>query len=467
VTYRGPQDEQQTQPPTPRLDPHAGLGNEPAAGGSEHLANSTSRYSGPREDPSSPSVPAPPSAPTGAGPTQGNQAPPEVVRVGPERSEAPAEQVMDAPPELPPFEPGPDGRAQIDDFLRYVVQVKASDLHAKTGSPPTIRVSGHLLPLDYPMIKPEECSELAHAMMRDRDRDILEENGEVDFAYSLAGAGRFRVNVHRQRGSLGIAARRILPGAPDFETLGLPPAVEKLAQEHRGMLLVTGPTSSGKTTTCGAIIKHINETRRCHIVTVEDPIEILHNDKMSVVTQREVGTDTHGFFPALRAAMRQDPDVIFVGEIRDTETVGAALQAAETGHLVLATLHTTNVAETINRIIDFFPAHQQKQVRIALGSSLIGVISQRLIPKASGGRAPAIEVMINNGRIRDCIVDSDKTHNIHDIVKESDFYGMQTFDQALIKLYRERLVTLEDAKSAANSPHDFELELQKIGLLAV
>jgi twitching motility protein PilT len=475
VTYRGPQGDlqhpQQSQPTPPGFGAYAGPVTEAPQGYAGPQAPQASGYAGPQADePGARSSEPPPPNPVDpmrvAHPSHPD---PEVdTPVSPSKEpESATEQITPPPPDLPPLQLGPDGKAHIDDFLRYVVEVGASDLHAKTGSPPTIRVSGHLEPLDYPMIKPDECDDLAHAMMRDRDRAILEEKGEVDFAYSLAGAGRFRVNVHRQRGSLGIAARHILPGAPSFEELGLPPAIEKLAQEHRGMLLVTGPTSSGKTTTCGAIIKYINQTRRCHIVTVEDPIEILHNDEMSVVTQREVGTDTSGFFPALRAAMRQDPDVIFVGEIRDTETVGAALQAAETGHFVLATLHTTNVAETINRIIDFFPAHQQKQVRLALGSSLVGVMSQRLLRKVSGGRAPAIEVMINNGRIRDCIVDADKTHNIHDIVKESDFYGMQTFDQALIKLYRDGLVTLEDAKSAANRPHDFELELQKVGLLAV
>jgi twitching motility protein PilT len=488
VTYRGPQDDHyqppQTEQTTPGFGPYAGPGTEAAQGYAGPQASAAGGYAGPQAPPASgyegraedapgTSLSEPPAATNPAdGMPGGHHAPPpptvEVPSAPPDQPiSREAEQVSAPPADLPPLQVGPDGKAHIDDLLRYVVEVKASDLHAKTGSPPMIRVSGHLEPIDYPMIKPDECHGLAHAMMTDRDRAILEDRGEVDFAYSLTGAGRFRVNVHRQRGSLGIAARRILPGAPSFEELGLPPAVEKLAQEHRGMLLVTGPTSSGKTTTCGAILKHINRTRRCHIVTVEDPIEILHNDEMSVVTQREVGTDTTGFYPALRAAMRQDPDVIFVGEIRDTETVGAALQAAETGHFVLATLHTTNVAETINRVIDFFPADQQKQVRMALGSSLVGVMSQRLLRKVSGGRAPAIEVMINNGRIRDCIVDPDKTHNIHDIVKESDFYGMQTFDQALIKLYQDGLVTLEDAKSAANRPHDFELELQKVGLLAV
>ena len=367
------------------------------------------------------------------------------------------------PPDAPPR--GAD--AGIDDLLRILVEMKASDLHVKPGAVPTIRVSGLLEPLDRPMTRPQEAAHMASRMLSARDHAQLDEDGEVDFAYSMAGVGRFRVNVHRQRGSLGIAARRILPQAPELKDLSLPPVVEQLANEHRGLLLVTGPTSSGKTTTCGAVIKHINKTRRCHIVTIEDPIEILHPDELAVVTQREIGEDTKSFHKALRAAMRQDPDVIFVGEIRDLETVSAALQAAQTGHLVVATMHTTNVVETINRVVDFFPPYQQTQTRVGLAGSLVGVIVQRLLPRVGGGRAPAIELMISNGRIRDCIADAEKTHEIRDIVEQSSYYGMQTFDQSLIQLYREGLVSLEDAKDAANSPHDFQLALQKAGILQV
>jgi twitching motility protein PilT len=302
-------------------------------------------------------------------------------------------------------------------------------------------------------------------MLGEKERAELDQHGESDFAYSVAGLGRFRVNAHRQRGSLAIAARLILPGAPDFKDLRLPAVIEKLAGSHRGLLLITGPTSSGKTTTCGAIIKHINQTRRCHIVTIEDPIEILHPDEMAIVTQREVGQDTMGFQKALRAAMRQDPDVIFVGEIRDTETVQAALQAAETGHFVIATLHTTDVVETITRVVDFFPPSQQKQVRVALAGSLVGVLTQRLLPKIGGGRSPAIEILTSNGRVHECILDPGKTHDIHDIVKQSEFYGMQSFERSLIGLYEEGLVTLEDARSAATNAHDFELALRSAGLL--
>ena len=453
----------------------------------ENVETLNPAYAGPPASPPDTAAPNPaqphtPPAPIGdpaAGPPMGDPAagppmgdPAAGSPMGDPAATAPAdvpEQIAPPPAVLPPVDKtGPDGNATIEDLLRYIVDVKASDLHVKAGSPPTIRVSGNLQPLDYPMIKPDEANSMAAALLTtDKERGTLEELGEVDFAYSMPGLGRFRVNVHRQRGSLGVAARRILPGAPNFGELQLPPVVEKLAQEHRGLVLVTGPTSSGKTTTCGAILKHINETRRCHIVTIEDPIEILHQDLMSVVTQREVGQDTMGFHAALRAAMRQDPDVIFVGEIRDIETISAALQAAETGHLVLATLHTTDVVETINRIVDFYPAHQQKQVRSALGGSLVGVMTQRLLPKIGGGRAPALEIMVNNGRVRDCILDPDRTHDIHEIVAESGFYGMQTFNQSLIGLFKSGQVTLEDAKSATSNPHDFELALQREGVLPV
>ena len=357
--------------------------------------------------------------------------------------------------------------ADIHELLRHVVEMNGSDLHMKVGGPPSVRVSGRLNKTDFPAMDLAGCATAADDLMTDEQRAVLEKKGEVDFAYSERGVGRFRVNVHKQRGSVAVAARLVLPGAPSFDDLMLPPVVEALANEHRGMLLVTGPTSSGKTTTTGAIINHINHTRACHILTIEDPIEILHRDQKADVTQREIGQDTSDFATALRAAMRQDPDVIFVGEIRDYETVKAALQAAETGHFVIATLHTTNVTETITRIIDFFPPHQAQQVRVALAGSLAGVISQRLLPRVGGGRAAAIEVLVSNGRVRDMILDPNKTHMIHDIVAEGEFYGMQTFDQALLALYRAGLVDIEDARSASTSPHDFELTLRQAGLQPV
>ena len=420
-----------------------------------------------RPQPPAPPAPSAPSAhpsgrPAGA-PAPASDAPPQradAVTI----EEPPAPQAPEPVRTLPPLEMA-GVQLEIDDVLRYMIKVKASDLHVKPGAPPMLRVGGLLVEVPHPPLSADQCHSLSTAMMGDDERATLAEWGESDFAYSVSGLGRFRVNVHRQRGSYASAVRYVLPTVPTFEQLMLPDAVRQLAGVHRGLVLVTGPTSSGKTTTCGAIISHINRTRRCHIVTIEDPIEILHRDEQAIVTQREVGQDTKSFGRALRAAMRQDPDVIFVGEIRDLDTAEAALQAAETGHLVVATLHTKDVVETINRVVDFFPTHQHKQVRVTLAGSLAGVITQRLLPRVGGGRAAAIEIMIMNGRIRDCILDGDRAHEIHDIVAESGFYGMQTFDQALVKLYSEGLVSLEDAKSAANSPHDFELALRKEGVL--
>jgi twitching motility protein PilT len=271
------------------------------------------------------------------------------------------------------------------------------------------------------------------------------------------GVGRFRVAVFTQRGSIGLVLRRVLAEVPSFEELGLPPAIRKLSEEHRGLVLVTGPTGSGKTTTTAAMLGHINASRRCHIVTIEDPIEILHRDNLAIIDQREVGVDTKDFNTALRAVARQDPDVIFVGEMRDLETVTAGLQAAETGHFVMSTLHTTNATETINRVIDMFPPHQQHQARISLANSLQGIVCQRLLPAADGGRVAAIECLVMTSRIREFILDSDKTGMIEDAVAEGEYYGMQTFDQHLLQLYREGRVTLKDALDASTSPHDFRI----------
>ena len=357
----------------------------------------------------------------------------------------------------------------VREYLQYVVDQKASDLHMKAGGPPYMRINGRLAKTHFPVMTAADCERTAMELMNDDMARTFKQKGEADFAYSEAGMGRFRINVYRQRGSVALACRRVLPGSPSFETLGLPPAVRGLAEkEHRGMILVTGPTSSGKTTTTAAMINHINANRSCHILTIEDPIEILHPDRQAIVNQREVGQDTQDFAIALRAAMRQDPDVIFVGEIRDQETVKAALQAAETGHLVISTLHTTDVPETVNRMIDFFPPHQQKQIRVSMAGSLKGVVSQRLVPrKDEKGQVPAVEVMVMNGRVRDLILNSEQTHLLHDLIGESSFYGMQTFDQALLDLYRSGFVTLEDAIRSATNPHDFQIALRQEGLTPV
>jgi twitching motility protein PilT len=353
----------------------------------------------------------------------------------------------------------------VDALLKTLAELEGSDLHLKVGSPPLMRFDGVLSRVEgEETLRPEETEAMAHHLMaEDRWRDFLERN-EADLAYSLPGLARFRVNVFRQRGSVSAVLRLVRVGSPSFEDLGLPPVVRELADAPRGLVLVTGPTGSGKTTTLSAIIDHINESRPCHIVTIEDPIEVVHPDRLAAVNQREVGVDTESFITAMRAAMRQDPDVILIGEMRDTETVQAALAAAETGHLVLSTLHTIDTSETVNRIVDFFPPFQQHQVRVTLAGALKGVVCQRLVPRAGGGRIPALEVCVNTGRVAERIVDPSKTHEIEEVVADGDFYGMQTFDQALVRLARDGVVTVEDAIEVASNRHDFELALQKAGI---
>ena len=354
----------------------------------------------------------------------------------------------------------------VNDFLRHMVEKKASDLHLKVGAPPVIRIDGQLQRTEFPKLGPNDTEKAAFDLMDDRVAREFKEFGEADFAYSFPGLGRFRCNVYRQRNSVGMAVRRVLPGSPSFESLALPPVVKRLAEEPRGLILVTGMTGTGKTTTTGAILHYINQTKAVHIVTIEDPIEILHPDHKSIVNQREIGIDTKDFSVALKRAMRQDPDVIFIGEMRDHETVQAALTAAETGHLVISTLHTIDASETINRIIEFYPPHQQKQARITLAGSLRGIISQRLLMRSDGrGRIPTVEVLVATGRVDDAIRNPDQTHLLNDIIAEGEFYGMQTFDQSLLNLYKNGLVSLEDAMRASSNPHDFELMVRQEGLL--
>jgi twitching motility protein PilT len=280
----------------------------------------------------------------------------------------------------------------------------------------------------------------------------------------VKGVGRFRVHAFRQRGSVSVVLRLTRVGSPSFEELGLPPICRSLSDQPRGLILVTGPTGSGKTTTLAAMIDHINHTRPGHIVTVEDPIEVVHPDRLAAINQREVGLDTPDFITALRAAMREDPDIILIGEMRDTETVQAALQAAETGHLVLATLHTIDATESINRIVDFFPPYQQQQVRVTLAGSLRGILCQRLVQRKNGGRVPAIEVLVNNGRIAERILEPVRTSEIEQIVAEGAFYGMQTFDQALLVLVQEEEVEVQEALEHSTNRHDFQLALEQNGI---
>ena len=351
----------------------------------------------------------------------------------------------------------------IDALLRTLAQNKGSDLHLKVGASPVIRVDGVLRRLQAPTLTPADTSMVARSIMPADRREKLEQEDEADFAYSVSGVGRFRVNAFKQRGSISMVFRLVRMGSQSFEDLGLPDVIRELADAPRGLILVTGPTGTGKTTTLAAMIDHINNTKPVHILTVEDPIEVLHADRLASINQREIGVDTENFVNAMRAAMRQDPDVILIGEMRDPETVAAALAAGETGHLVLSTLHTQTATETINRVVDFFPPTQQHQVRVSLASVLSGVICQRLVSRSGGGRVPALEIMVNNGRTAERILDPDRTSEIEEIIAEGSFYGMQTFDQSLLGLVMKRLVTTEEALHASTNPHDFMLALEQAG----
>ena len=328
---------------------------------------------------------------------------------------------------------------KIDDLLLTATGHFASDLHLKVGSFPVMRIGGELHPVaDAPRLSPEDTLDMAFSMMSNRQKQKLKEVSEVDIAYSVSGLGRFRANIFQQRGSVSIVLRVIPDQSKDCAKLGLPSAIDKIADERRGLIVVTGATGSGKSTTLAAMIDRINSTRSGHIVTIEDPIEFLHRDKKAFVTQREVDVDTRSFAEALRGALRQDPDVILVGEMRDLETISTALTAAETGHLVLSTLHTLDATETITRIVSSFPSHQQKSVRIQLAGILKAVISMRLVRAAKGpGRVPAVEVLVSTGLIRDYIINEEKTYLIREaIANGASQYGMQTFDQSLFRCYR-------------------------------
>src|SRR5512132_853222 len=353
---------------------------------------------------------------------------------------------------------------EFNSWLEELVKGEGSDLHVKVGSPPMIRLPHGLIRLERDPLSPIETQAIADGIVPGDRKATLVDRGDVDFAYSVANIGRFRANVFRQRGSVSMVLRKLRFGGPSFEEMGLPDAVRKLADEHRGLILVTGPTGSGKTTTLAAMIAYINRTKPVHIVTIEDPIEVLHRDDVASINQREIGNDTEDFLAALRAALRQDPDVILIGEMRDPETVRAALQAAETGHLVLSTLHTTDATETVNRVIDFFPPYQQKQVRLALAASLRGIVCQRLVPTVDGGRVPALEILVNTGRVAERIEDPDTTSEIKEVIKDGAFYGMVTFDQWLLRLIQEGTVSVADAMQAVSSRHDFELAMQQAGI---
>ncbi len=333
---------------------------------------------------------------------------------------------------------------EIHDALRHLVEAGGSDLHLKVPAPPTMRV---------------DTEGAVMAMLTDeRKRGEFREDNEVDFSYSIPGLARFRVNAFQQRGSISLVIRAIPVSIRTIEELSLPPVIRELAEEERGIVLLTGTTGSGKSTTLAAMIDHINSTQRRHIVTIEDPIEFLHKDKQSIINQREVGMDTASFKQALRRVLRQDPDVILVGEMRDEETVHTALSAAETGHLVFSTVHTVDASETVNRLIDFFPPHMHQQVRAMIAGTLKGAVSQRLVPTADGrGRIACAEILRMTGRVRDMIMDPTQTGRLPEVISEGTYYGMQTFDQALFDHLKAGRITMDQALAAATSPHDFKL----------
>jgi twitching motility protein PilT len=353
----------------------------------------------------------------------------------------------------------------VNDLLKIAVDSGASDLHLKVGAFPMMRVKGALTPATQEKkLDHEDVVAMGAAIMSTTHREKFKDSQEIDLAYSVPGLGRFRCNVFQQRGTVGMVLRVIPMQIRTVDELGLPQVLKKIASEERGLVLVTGTTGSGKSTSLAAMVDYINRSRATHVMTVEDPIEFLHRDHLSMVNQREVAVDTRSFAQALRAALRQDPDVILVGEMRDFETIETGLLAAETGHLVLSTLHTLDATETINRIIAVFPPHQQKQVRLQLASVLKAVISQRLIPRQDGqGRAAAVEVMISTPFIRDCIIDKDKTHLIHGAISAgTSQYGMQTFDQSIFGLFEQGLVSYEEALRWASNVDEFKLKVEGI-----
>jgi twitching motility protein PilT len=354
---------------------------------------------------------------------------------------------------------------ELNEILKVAIKGGASDIHLKSGLPPMFRVDGALVPLkNGERMMPDELTNIAASIMSPVQKTRFEESREADLAYGVAGLGRFRVNVFQQRGSIGIVFRVIPFGVKTAEQLHLPPVIQKIARENRGLILVTGTTGSGKSTTLAAMIEQINSERTSHIMTIEDPIEFLIRDRRSIVNQREIGVDTHSFSNALRAALRQDPDVILVGEMRDFETIEIALTAAETGHLVMSTLHTLDATETINRIISVFPPYQQKQVRLQLATILKAVVSQRLVPRADGnGRVPALEVLVSTAFVRECIGDKDRTKEIPEVISKGyTSYGMQTFDQSLMQLVKDELVTYDEALKHVTNPDDFALRFRGI-----
>jgi twitching motility protein PilT len=356
----------------------------------------------------------------------------------------------------------------LPELLKTLVEMDGSDLHISIGTPPQVRVHGHLQRLQMPEMQPAETKQLVYSVLTDSQKKRFEESLELDFSFGIKGLARFRGNVFNQRGAVGAVYRLIPEKIRTFGELGLPPVLATLAERPRGLVLITGPTGSGKSTTLAAMLDKINSERHDHILTIEDPIEYLHSDKQSIVSQREVGTDTREVAEAVRRALRQGPDVLVVSDVVDLPTLQAVLAAASTGHLVLATMPTTSTTETVTRVVDFFPPHQQKQARHALAGALRLVLSQRLLERADGkGRTAAFEVLVNTPKVYDCIVDPERHTALERLIAEGEYHGMQTFDQALFELFKNGLVSLRDALSVAAQPEELRLQLQQAGLSAV
>jgi twitching motility protein PilT len=353
----------------------------------------------------------------------------------------------------------------LDGLLRFAVEHGASDVHVKVGSRPRLRIDGRLREAPFDTVEPTDTERVAAAVIPRGRADAFAETNECDFMYGIAGLGRFRVSAFRQRGWIGLVLRRVLPGIPSFEALGLPPAAATLASEPHGIVLVTGLAGSGKTATVAAMVDHVNTQREGHIITIEDPVEVLHADKRSIVDQREVGTDTPTAVSGLEHALRQDPDVLVLGELRDADAAWAVLQAAEIGHFVLAAMSTVSAIDTIDRFVELFPPHRQRQARAALSATLRGIVSQRLLPRAGGrGRVPAVEVLVVNARVRERIADPSRLAELGDEMTNGDLYGMQTFDQSLVHLYRNGLVARDDAVAHADAVSEMRFSLDRADL---
>ncbi len=349
-------------------------------------------------------------------------------------------------------------------MIQEMLDKNASDLHLRVGLRPTIRCDGRLLSIDDQILLHEEMDKVLSQILTDDQKTRFHQKREMDLALSVSKMGRFRINLYKQRGTIGVAIRRVNTKVPTFDELNLPEVIKKIADYKRGLVIVTGTTGSGKSTTLASMVEHINGSRTENILTIEDPIEYIYRDKKSIISQREVGGDTESFTAALRYAFRQDPDIILVGEIRDADTMSIALTAADTGHLVLTTLHTLNTVETISRIISFFPPHQHQQIRLLLAGTLKSIICQRLLPRADGpGRVPAVEVLVTAASIREAIINTDKINTIMDLVESGNIqYGMQSFDQSIMKLYRSGLISYEEALAQCSNPDDFDLRVKGI-----